>query len=318
MTLEPLIQIEHLKKTFPSKGLAVKAIDDVSLTIYAGETLGLVGESGSGKSTLGRLLLKLEEACEGHIYFMKKDITRLTFRSLQPLRPKMQMIFQDPYASLNPRMTIGDIIAEPYDIYGIDIGISRKEKIDQLLRLVGLDTSFQSRFPHELSGGQRQRVGIARALCLDPRFIVCDEPISALDVSVQAQIVNLLKTLQKEKNLTLLFIAHDLSMVKYISTRVAVMYLGKIVELAPTEELYKNPLHPYTEALLSAQPIPDPRLERERKKILLQGEISTPSVPLKGCIFASRCPHASQTCKEIKPKWKEIHPGHYSACHVYD
>lgn len=316
--LEPLLQVEHLKKFYHVNDETIKAIDDVSFTIYEGETLGLVGESGSGKSTLGRLLLRLDDVTEGHIYYRKRNITNYTFRQMQPMRKQMQIIFQDPYASLNPRMTIGDIILEPLYIHGENDGVKKEQKIEELLTLVGLDPSFHNRFPHELSGGQRQRVGIARALCMEPKFIVCDEPISALDVSVQAQIVNLLKSLQKEKNLTFLFIAHDLSMVKYISTRVAVMYHGKVVELASSSSLYSTPLHPYTQALLSAQPLPDPRLERERKKIILQDDIIDDKSTHKGCVFFRRCPKATKACAEIKPKWKMIHEGHFASCHLYD
>lgn len=318
MTEEPIIQVKHLKKHFPSKGNTLKAVDDVSFEIKAGETLGLVGESGCGKSTLGKLLLKLEEPTDGEIFFKQKNVTRMNNLQMKPIRREMQIIFQDPYASLNPRMTISDIIAEPLDIHNIVFGAQKQARIDELLQIVGLNTTFKSRFPHELSGGQRQRIGIARALSLNPKFLVCDEPISALDVSVQAQIINLLKKLQKDAGLTYLFIAHDLGVVKYISNRVAVMYLGKIVELASSHDLYSNPRHPYTQALLSAIPIPDPRLEKSREKVLLKGEIPSPITPPKGCVFSTRCPYASKVCFEIKPKWKEIAPKHFAACHLHD
>jgi len=318
MTEEPIIQVKHLKKYFPSKGNTLKAVDDVSFEIKAGETLGLVGESGCGKSTLGKLLLKLEEPTDGEIFFKQKNVTRMNNLQMKPIRREMQIIFQDPYASLNPRMTISDIIAEPLDIHNIVSGAEKQARIDELLQIVGLNNTFKSRFPHELSGGQRQRIGIARALSLNPKFLVCDEPISALDVSVQAQIINLLKKLQKDAGLTYLFIAHDLGVVKYISNRVAVMYLGKIVELASSHDLYSKPRHPYTQALLSAIPIPDPRLEKSREKVLLKGEIPSPITPPKGCVFSTRCPFASKACFDIKPKWKEIAPKHFAACHLYD
>lgn len=318
MTEQPLIQVKNLKKYFPSKGQSLKAIDGVSFEIYEGETLGLVGESGCGKSTLGKVLLRLEEVTEGEIFFQQKNLTRMSHAEMKGVRKEIQIIFQDPYASLNPRMTLADIVGEPIDIHRLGLGREREKKIDELLHIVGLDTSFKSRFPHELSGGQRQRVGIARALALNPRFLVCDEPISALDVSVQAQIINLLKKLQKEAGLTYLFIAHDLGVVKYISTRVAVMYLGKIVELASSEDLYSKPMHPYTQALLSAIPIPDPKLEKSREKVLLKGEIPSPINPPKGCVFSTRCPFATKACHDIKPKWKEVAPKHFAACHLYD
>jgi peptide/nickel transport system ATP-binding protein/oligopeptide transport system ATP-binding protein len=318
MNSEPLIQVKNLKKSFPIKDSYLKAIDDVSFEIYEGETLGLVGESGCGKSTLGKLLIRLEHPTEGEIMFQKKNITRMSAEDLRNIRREIQMIFQDPYASLNPRMKIADIIAEPLDIHQTHPGTLKMKRVEELLHVVGLDPYIGNRFPHELSGGQRQRIGIARALALNPKFIICDEPISALDVSVQAQIINLLKKLQKDVGLTFLFIAHDLGVVKYISSRVAVMYLGKILELAPSAELYEKPLHPYTQALLSAIPIPDPKLERSRIKVLIKGEIPSPLSPPKGCVFSSRCPFASQTCFTIKPKWKEVAPKHFTACHLYD
>lgn len=301
----PLLEVKKLRKNFNK----LVAVDNLSFEIYPGETLGLVGESGCGKSTTGKLLLRLEEPTSGEVLFDGKNILNPT--DFKPYRKKMQIIFQDPYASLNPRMTIGDILQEPLQIHHID-----KTSVEDLLKLVGLDASYQGRFPHELSGGQRQRVGIARALSVNPQFIVCDEPISALDVSVQAQIVNLLKKLQNEMNLTYLFIAHDLAMVKYISHRVAVMYLGQLMELAPSNNLYQTPNHPYTQALLSAIPIPNPKTERTKTRILLQGEIPSPLNPPKGCPFVTRCPHAMPICHEIRPPLKEIAPKHFSACHL--
>jgi oligopeptide/dipeptide ABC transporter ATP-binding protein len=314
----PLIQARNLKKYFPIKNQYLKAIDDVSFEIYEGETLGLVGESGCGKSTLGRMLLHLEQPSEGEIFFNQKNLMKLSSNEIKALRREFQIIFQDPYASLNPRMTVGDILGEPYEIHKLASGVEKENKIDTLLSLVGLSEAYKGRFPHELSGGQRQRVGIARALSLQPRFIVCDEPISALDVSVQAQIINLLKKLQKDLKLTYLFIAHDLGVVKYISTRVAVMYLGRLMELASSDDLYDHPLHPYTQALLSAIPIPDPKIERSRTKVILKGEIPSPMHPPQGCVFSTRCPYAKQICFEIKPKWKEIRPKHFAACHLLD
>jgi oligopeptide/dipeptide ABC transporter ATP-binding protein len=318
MTQRPILQVKNLKKYFPSGKGTLKAIDDVSFTIYEGETLGLVGESGCGKSTLGKVLLKLEEPTDGEIYFQDTNITKMTPQEMKKIRRQMQIIFQDPYASLNPRMTISDIIAEPLEIHKVLFGKEKLARIEELLDIVGLSASTKSRFPHELSGGQRQRVGIARSLSLNPRFLVCDEPISALDVSVQAQIINLLKKLQKDIGLTYLFIAHDLGVVKYLSTRVAVMYLGKIVELASSNDLYSSPMHPYTEALLSAIPIPDPILEKSRKKVILQGEMPSPITPPKGCVFCTRCPSAMKECFEVKPIFKEVAPQHFAACHLYN
>lgn len=315
MDKHPLLTIRGLSKHFYTNGAVLKAVENLSFEIYAGETLGLVGESGCGKSTTGRCILRLEEPTSGNVFFEHADITALPYKELKLLRRKMQIIFQDPYASLNPRMTAGDIIAEPLDIHKLAKGKERLEKVEQLLHLVGLNPSLMGRFPHEFSGGQRQRIGIARALAVNPNFIVCDEPISALDVSVQAQIINLLKKLQREMGLTYLFIAHDLSMVKYLSNRVAVMYLGHIVELASSEDLYANPLHPYTKALLSAIPIPDPKLERNRSKIVLTGEIPSPIHPPKGCVFCTRCPKAQPICFQERPALKESAPARFTACH---
>jgi peptide/nickel transport system ATP-binding protein/oligopeptide transport system ATP-binding protein len=311
----PLLQMYRLKKHFSLQNSLLKAVDDVTLDIYEGETLGLVGESGCGKSTLGKMLLRLESPTEGHIHFDCLNLAKLSPAEKKLMCRKMQMIFQDPYSSLNPRMTIADILKEPFKIHSLYSKSQLEEEIENLLSLVGIHSSFLRRYPHELSGGQRQRIGIARALALRPRFIVCDEPVSALDVSVQAQIVNLLKELQAKLKLTYLFIAHDLGIIKYISSRVAVMYLGKLVELAETEELYKNPLHPYTEALFSSIPVPDPNQERQRKKIILPEETLPSTRSPRGCIFSGRCPYAENICHHIRPKWRETSPGHFVACH---
>lgn len=314
--MDPLIKIRNLKKYYAQDGKMVKAIDDISLDIFAGETLGLVGESGCGKSTVARCLLGLSSISSGSIEFEGRSIGDLKGKDLKAFRREAGMIFQDPYASLNPRMTAGDIIAEPLEIHKLFKGDAKRRRIEELLDLVGLPQGSISRYPHEFSGGQKQRIGIARSLSMNPRFIICDEPISALDVSVQAQIINLLKKLQKEIGLTYLFIAHDLRIVKYLSTRVAVMYLGHIVEIAASEALYKTPLHPYTQALLSAIPIPDPAIEKTRKRIILRGEVPSPLNPPKGCPFVTRCPHATATCHYVRPKLKEINPGHFAACHL--
>lgn len=311
----PLLQIYKLKKHFPLGNELLKAVDDVTLEIYEGETLGLVGESGCGKSTLGKMLVRLESPTDGSIHFDSSRLDKLSSLEKKEMCRKMQIIFQDPYSSLNPRMTIADILKEPFKIHSICSGVALENEIEKLASLVGIDRFFLGKYPHELSGGQRQRIGIARALALKPKFIVCDEPVSALDVSIQAQIVNLLKDLQSKLQLTYLFIAHDLGIIKYISTRVAVMYLGKIVELAPTHDLYANPLHPYTQALLSSIPIPDPKVERKRIKILLQGEASQATGSHRGCIFSNRCQYAEGICHQIKPKWREVSPGHFAACH---
>lgn len=314
---EVLIEVKNLKKYFKAgRKATVKAVDDISFNIKRGETLGLVGESGCGKTTCGKTVLGLYGATGGEVIFDGINVHTLKSKEKKEFRKRAQIIFQDPYSSLNPRMTVEDIIGEGIDIHNLYRGKDRKEKIFELLETVGLNKEHASRFPHEFSGGQRQRIGIARALAIEPEFIVCDEPISALDVSIQAQVVNLLVELQKEKKLTYLFIAHDLSMVKYISDRVGVMYLGHLVELAESEELYKNPLHPYTTALLSSIPIPDPEQERKKTRIPIEGEIPSPINPPPGCKFAPRCKMAREICKEKMPELVEIKKGHFVACHL--
>lgn len=317
---QKILEIKNLTKFFPvRKGIGndaklfVKAVDNVSFSIGRGETLGLVGESGCGKTTVGRTILRLYEPTSGSILFDEKDITKV---DMKPLRRKMQMIFQDPYASLNPRMTVSDIVGEPMDIHHLEKGEQRREKIFSLLEMVGLNKEHANRYPHEFSGGQRQRIGIARALAVQPEFIVCDEPISALDVSIQAQIVNMLEDLQKSLGLTYLFIAHDLSMVKHISNRVGVMYLGKLVELSSSSELYEKPAHPYTQALLSAIPVADPNESKKRERIILEGDVPSPINPPSGCRFRTRCSYAMKKCAEVEPEFKEVTPGHFCACHL--
>lgn len=311
-----LIQVKDLKKYFRvGKNALLKAVDGVSFDIYRGETLGLVGESGCGKTTCGKTVMGLYDATDGQVIFDGVDIHSLNRKQKKEFAKRAQIIFQDPYSSLNPRMTVGDIIGEGIDIHGLYKGEKRRERIHELLDLVGLNKEHSLRFPHEFSGGQRQRIGIARALAIEPEFIVCDEPISALDVSIQAQVVNLLIKLQRELGLTYLFIAHDLSMVKHISDRVGVMYLGNIVEFAPSKKLYDEPLHPYTKALMSAIPIPDPDEEKRKKRIPIEGEIPSPINPAPGCAFASRCKYAIEKCSEINPESIEVYQKHYVACH---
>ncbi len=320
----PLVRVERLKKHFPiTKGLfrrqvgAVRAVDDVTFDIVRGETLGLVGESGSGKSTTGRAILQLDEVTDGTVHFDGKELTALSSGEVRKLRPRMQMVFQNPHASLNPRMTVASIIGEPLREHRSGRGGNRDEQIDDLLRLVGLDPIHANRYPHEFSGGQRQRIGIARAIALNPDFIVCDEPIAALDVSIQAQIVNLLERLQDELDLTYLFISHDLSMVRHIADRVAVMYLGHVVELASTDDLFEAPRHPYTQALHSAVPVPDPTVEMTRERIILTGDIPSPANPPPGCVFHTRCPIAEERCSQEAPEWRQVE-GHWVACHFAD
>lgn len=318
MSGQHLLEVKNLKKYFNVGHNAwLKAIDDISFFIDKGETFGLVGESGCGKSTTGRTIARLYQPTAGEIWFDGVNINKLDAKDAKQYTKRVQMIFQDPYASLNPRMTVGDIIAEGIDIHGLYRGKERQERIYDLLATVGLNEEHASRFPHEFSGGQRQRIGIARALAIEPEFIICDEPISALDVSIQAQIVNLLEQLQQDLGLTYLFIAHDLSMVKHISNRVAVMYLGFIMELASSAELYKNPLHPYTQALMSAIPIPDPDVEASRQRILLQGDVPSPINTPSGCKFRSRCSKAMPICAQKEPELKDQGGGHYVACYLY-
>jgi oligopeptide transport system ATP-binding protein len=318
---ETLLHVDDLKMHFPIyRGVfqrqvgAVRAVDGVSFDVKRGETLGLVGESGCGKSTTGRTILQLYKPTSGDVTFDGTNLVTLKGEQMRQMRRKMQMIFQDPYASLNPRMTVAQLVGEPLIVHSAATGAEIAERVAHLLELVNLNPAFATRYPHEFSGGQRQRIGVARALALQPSFIICDEPISALDVSIQAQVVNLLEELQEQFHLTYLFIAHDLSMVKHISDRVAVMYLGVIVELATRDELYAKPLHPYTQALLSAVPIPDPVADAKRKRTILQGDVPSPANPPSGCRFRTRCPIAEAVCAETRPEFREIRPGHFVAC----
>jgi oligopeptide/dipeptide ABC transporter ATP-binding protein len=318
---DPLVEVRNLKKYFPiRKGLLqrevaqVHAVDDVTFAVREGETLGLVGESGCGKSTLGRTVVRLLEPTEGAVFFEGRDISTLGTRGLRPLRRQMQMVFQDPYASLNPRKRVGSIIGTPLKIHGVEKSV-RRQRVQELLQTVGLSPEHYNRFPHEFSGGQRQRIGVARALALHPKLIVADEPVSALDVSIQSQMLNLLDDLQKELQLTYIFIAHDLGVVRHVSDRIAVMYLGKLVELSPAEELYQRPIMPYTEALLSAVPIPDPDLSAKRERIVLEGDVPSPINPPSGCRFHPRCRYMTDICKEVEPPLVDYGKGHLAACH---
>ena len=318
-----LLHVDNLTMHFPIyRGVfqrqvgAVRAVDGVSFDVKKGETLGLVGESGCGKSTTGRTILQLYKPTDGKVEYEGTNLVGLKRETMRLMRRKMQMIFQDPYASLNPRMTVGQLVAEPLIVHSVATGEEIEKRVEQLLELVKLNPAFSTRYPHEFSGGQRQRIGVARALALNPNFIICDEPISALDVSIQAQVVNLLEELQAQFGLTYLFIAHDLSMVRHISDRVAVMYLGVIVELTDREELYTNPLHPYTQALLSAVPIPDPVADAKRKRVILEGDVPSPANPPSGCRFRTRCPIAQAQCAESRPEFRELRPGHFVACHL--
>ena len=318
-----LLKVEHLKKYFPiqsgilaKKSGEVKAVDDLSFEVYEGETLGIVGESGCGKSTTGRAIMRLLEPTSGKITFDDVELTDLSSKEMRKMRRDIQMVFQDPYASLNPRHTIGKILEEPLIVHGIGKSQERKERVQEYLEIVGLSSYHAKRYPHQFSGGQRQRIGIARALMTNPRLIIADEPVSALDVSIQAQVLNLMQKLQQDLRLTYIFIAHDLGVVRHISDRVGVMYLGRIVELADSESLYREPLHPYTQALLSAVPIPDPTHHREQ--ILLEGDIPSPSNPPAGCSFHTRCPYATDLCKFTVPIFRKVKPGHAVACHLYN
>ncbi|MCP4399005.1 MAG: dipeptide ABC transporter ATP-binding protein [bacterium] len=325
MEKDVLLSVKGLKKYFPiTQGVVfqrhvgdVKAVDGLDFQVFKGETLGLVGESGCGKSTAGRTILRMYEPTAGDVVYGGQNLSHLNRKQMRPFRTRLQMIFQDPYASLNPRMTVGNIISEAMVYHQIVPKSEKNDRVEELLKLVGLRGYFIKRYPHEFSGGQRQRIGIARALAMNPEFIVCDEPISALDVSIQAQVVNLMAELQQRLGLTYLFIAHDLSMVRHISDRVAVMYLGKIVELTDKNTLYNNPQHPYTQALLSAVPIPDPELEEKREKIMLEGDVPSPSNPPQGCNFSTRCPEVMDICQQVEPEYNEITSGHDCACHLH-
>jgi len=315
--VEPLLSIRDLKVHFKSaqrRGGVVKAVDGVTLEIFPGETVGLVGESGCGKSTLGRAILRLTEPTSGQVLFRNRDLAGLSSREMRQQRRHLQIVFQDPYASLNPRMTVGQIVGEPLGTFGIAKGRAAELRVQELLETVGLSQRFIRRYPHEFSGGQRQRIGIARALAVDPEFIVADEPISALDVSIQAQIMNLLERLQREKNLTYLFIAHDLRAIRHVSDRVAVMYLGKLVEVADAKTIYSNPLMPYTRALISAVPVPDPNVEATRQRMVLEGDVPSPINPPAGCRFHTRCPYMIEACKQVVPPLVEVKPNHFAAC----
>jgi oligopeptide transport system ATP-binding protein len=322
---DTVLQVIKLRKHFPITGGflgrqvgAVKAVDGISFDIQRGETLGMVGESGCGKSTAGRAILQLHKPTDGQVFFQGDELTTMNVEELRQLRPKMQMIFQDPYATLNPRHSVRKIVGEPLVIHGMMKRGSPelKDRVADLLELVGMDPAYMKRFPHEFSGGQRQRIGIARALSLDPKFIVCDEPISALDVSIQAQVVNLMQDLQEQLGVAYLFIAHDLSMVKHISHRILVMYLGKVMELAERNTLFEDPLHPYTQSLNSAVPVPNPKTERNRKRFILTGDPPSPANPPSGCVFHTRCPLTTDECITVEPEFREIYPGHFVACHL--
>lgn len=323
MMSEPLLQVENLRKYFPiRRGVLqrvvghVKAVDGISFTVNRGETLGVVGESGCGKSTMGRSILRLLEPTAGKVMFEGQNVVSLSKPKMRALRRQMQIVFQDPYASLNPRFTIAQTLLEPMIVHNLHNASQRMERVRNLLERVGLDPDYAQRYPHEFSGGQRQRIGIARALALNPKLMILDEPVAALDVSVQSQVLNLLEDLQEEFNLTYIFVAHDLSVVRHISDRVLVMYLGRMAELADSEDMFKDPLHPYTRALMSAVPVPDPDIKRER--IILQGDLPSPANPPSGCPFHTRCPVAMDVCKEKVPEWKEVKPNHRVACHLYN